>query len=266
MSAEDDDAKLVALIDRQLDEDARRALEARLAVEPDLRARLAFLRDGGRPFAPAFQALLDAAPIERLKASLVAVEAADRAGLSPRRRLTPRVSRFGVAAALVLFCAGIAVGRVWSVGTAHPSQTSAPAADRDEDWRQTVVEYMGLYTVDTFSTAGEPAIAALAAVGAKLGVNLAPERVALARMQFVGAQIFNFHDHPLGQLAYVDPTTGPVVFCIFSDFEPDAAMKVETREDFSAASWARAGRGYMLIGRAPVDQMAELAESLERRF
>ncbi len=266
MSAEDDDARLVALIDQQLDEDARRGLEARLAIAPDLRARLAQLRDGGRPFAPAFQVVLDAAPIERLKVSLAMAERADRAGLSSRRRPTMRVSRFGVAAALVLFCAGIAIGRVWTVGTARPSQTAAPASERDEDWRQAVAEYMSFYTVDTFSTAAEPAVAGLAAVGAKVGVNLTPERVGLERMQFVGAQIFNFHGHPLGQLAYVDPTTGPVLFCIFSDSEPDAAMKTETQENFSTASWARAGRGYMLIGRLPGDQMAELAESLERRF
>jgi anti-sigma factor RsiW len=266
MSVEDDDARLVALIDRELDEEARRDLEARLAADPDLRARLDRLREGGRPFAPAFQAVLDAAPIERLKASLAAAEAVDRPGHSSRRRSTIHASRFGVAAALVLFCAGIVIGRVWTAGTAHPSQMAAPAADRDEDWRQAVAEYMDLYTVDTFSTAAAPAVVGLAAVGAKVGVNLTPDRVALARMQFMGAQIFNFHGDPLGQLAYIDPTSGPVLFCIFSDSEPDAAMKAEKRENFSAASWARAGHGYMLIGRLPVDQIAELADSLERRF
>jgi anti-sigma factor RsiW len=264
MNAEDDDARLVALIDQELDEDARRGLEARLAVDPALRARLDQLREGGRSFASAFQAVLDAAPIERLKASIAAAEAIGRAGLPSRRRWTMRVSRFGVAAALVLFCAGIVISRVWT--TESPPQTTEPAGDRDEDWRQAVAEYMNLYTVDTFSTAAEPAIDGLAAVGAKVGVNLTPERVALAKMQFMGAQIFNFHGDQLGQLAYVDPTAGPVLFCIIGDSEPDAAMKAEKHENFSTASWARAGHGYMLIGRLPVGQIAELADSLERRF
>ena len=37
---------------------ARGALEARLAGDADLRARLDRLQDGGRPFAPAFQGRL----------------------------------------------------------------------------------------------------------------------------------------------------------------------------------------------------------------
>ena len=36
----DDDALLVAFIDKELDESQRRAIEARLAADADLRARL----------------------------------------------------------------------------------------------------------------------------------------------------------------------------------------------------------------------------------
>ena len=43
-------------------------------------------------------------------------------------------------------------------------------------------------------------------------------------------------------------------------------MKAESRGEFAVASWARSGRGYMLIGRLPVNQMAQLANSLEKRF
>jgi anti-sigma factor RsiW len=85
-------------------------------------------------------------------------------------------------------------------------------------------------------------------------------------MQFRGAQIFDFRGDPLAQLAYVDPATGPVLFCIIRDSEPDAAIKVEKRDGFTSASWAREGHGYMLIGRLPIDQTARLAESLGSRF
>jgi anti-sigma factor RsiW len=266
MSGDDDDALLVAFIDKELDEGARSALEARLAADPDLRARLSRLRDGGRPFAPAFQALLDAAPVERLKASLAATEADESADEPSRRPWKVHASRFGVAAAVILFCAGIVVGRVWPTGPAHSPQIARPASDHAEDWRQAVAEYMNLYTADTFSTAGESVGAGLALVGAKVGLNLTPERVALAKLQLKGAQILDFHGDPLGQLGYVDPATGPVLFCIIGNAEPDAGMKAERRGGFAVASWARAGRGYMLIGRLPVDQMAELADSLQRRF
>lgn len=266
MSGDDDDALLVAFIDKELEESARSALEARLAADADLRARLGLLRDGGRPFAPAFQALLDAAPVERLKASLAAIEADDSADKPFRQPLTIYARRFGVAAAVILFCAGIVVGRVWPTGPAHSPQTAGLASDHDEDWRQAVAEYMNLYTADTFSTTAGSVDAGLSIIGAKVGLNLTPERVALEKLQFKGAQILDFHGDPLGQIGYVDRVTGPVLFCIIRNSEPDVGMKAERRGGFAVASWARAGRGYMLIGRLPVDQMAELADSLERRF
>lgn len=266
MGGDDDDTLLVAYIDKNLDEGARSALEARLAADADLRARLDRLQEGGRPFAPAFQALLDAAPIDRLKVSLAAIQAGELADKPSRRLLTVHASRFGVAAAVILFCAGIVVGRVWPTGPAHSPQTAGVASDRDEDWRQAVAEYMDLYTDETFSTVADSPGAGLSTVGAKVGLNLTPERIALAKLQFKGAQILNFHGDPLGQLGYVDPATGPVLFCIIGNSEPDAGMKAERRGEFAVASWSRAGRGYMLIGRLPVDQTAELADSLERRF
>jgi anti-sigma factor RsiW len=266
MKGDDDDALLVAFIDRRLDEGARGALEARLAADGGLRARLGLLEDGGRAFAPAFQTLLDAAPVERLKTSLAAIEADESPAKPSGHRLTTFARRFGVAAAIILFCAGIVVGRVMPAGPDHSPQTTGLASDQDEDWRQAVAEYMNLYTADSFSTASEPADAGLSLVGGKVGLNLTPGRVALPKLQLKGAQILAFRGDPLGQIAYVDPATGPVLFCIIRNAETDAGTKVERRGGYAVASWARAGRGYILIGRLPVDQMAELADSLERRF
>src|SRR5579863_8361320 len=92
MSVEDDDARLVAYIDRQLDVADRAALERRLAEDPVLRERLARLQDGDRPFADAFQVLRDAAPVGRGRASLAAIESAGRpvASVRPPRLLRLR--------------------------------------------------------------------------------------------------------------------------------------------------------------------------------
>ena len=266
MSGDDDDAQLVAYIDGQLDENARDAVEARLAADANLRERLARLREGGRPFAPAFRLLLDEAPIERLQAFLAVLDKKEQGDASFRMLSAFRGSRFAVVAAIILFCAGIVVGRYGPSWSTSPLEIAAPASDQHEDWRQAVVEYMSLYTPDTF--AAEPASQSdeLAALGAKIGLSLTPERVALSRLQFKGAQIFSYDGAPLGQLGYLDSATGPVLFCIIRNSEPDAVMKSEKREGFAVASWAHEGRGYMLIGRLPVNQIAELADSLERRF
>ena len=261
----DDDPELVAFIDGRLEEGASHALEARLAADPGLRERLALLQAGGRAFAPAFEALLDQAPIERLQASLAALDQGEREDKPLRASSAFRASRFGVAAAIVLFCAGIVAGR-YIPHLPNPSSQMASADGQHEDWRQAVAEYMGLYTPDTFAAKSASHEDELAALGAKIDMALTPERIALANLQFKGAQIFSYDGAPLGQLGYIDPATGPVLFCIIRDSEADAPMKAETREGFAVASWARGGRGYMLIGRLPVNQMAELANSLERRF
>ncbi len=254
----DDDAKLVAFIDGELDDAERGVIEARLAAEGDLRERLARLQEGGLPFAAAFRPLLDEAPIERLKASLAAIDVKGREEPRMPRRAGFRLSRASAAAAIVaLFCVGAIFGGIGASWLDQPQQ---------EDWRQAVAEYMSLYTPDTFSGGVIPQGSELSALGAKVGLTLTPERIALANLQFRGAQILNYEGAPLGQLAYFDPVAGVVLFCVIRDFEPDVAMKAEKREGFAMTSWARAGHGYMLIGRLPANQMAELADSLARRF
>jgi anti-sigma factor RsiW len=267
MDADDEDALLVAFIDGELDESARAALEARFVAAPDLRERLIRLREGDRPFALAFKALLDEAPAQRLQASLaVLIEPEQRRQTPIRKSLAPRAGRLAAAAAVILFCVGIVVGHYGPSWSVRSPEIAAPAGERDDDWRQAVAEYMRLYTLDTFATEPASQKKELAALSAKIDLALTPERVALPNLQFRGAQIFGFQSAPLVQLGYVDPATGPVLFCIIRNSEADAAMKAETRGGFAVASWARAGRGYMLIGRLPVNQMAELAVSLENRF
>ena len=267
MNGDDWDDQLVAHIDGELDETARRALEARWAADADLRARLHRLQEGGRPFAPAFRALLDEAPVQRLQANLAALVEADAGRDAPlRHRPAAPTVRFAAAIGVLLFCLGLAIGRYAPIWGAPSPQMAQPASDQHEDWRQAVTEYMALYTRDTFATESASQEKELAALGAKLGLALTPERVGLADLQFKGAMILNFQGAPLGQLGYVDPSSGPVLFCIIRDSEPDAALKAEKRGDYSLASWARAGRGYMLIGKLPADETAELANSLEKRF
>jgi anti-sigma factor RsiW len=264
MSADEDDANLVALIDGELGQSARGSIEARLASDVGLRDRLVRLQEGGRPFAPALDLLLDEAPVERLRAALTASQGEERPSVRPKSNFS--LGRVGVAAAIVLFCAGMFVGRFAPIGPGLIPPASQVASDQHEDWRQAVAEYMGLYTLDTFADADPTQHDGLAELSAKIGLPLTPERVGLAKLQFKGAQIFSFEGAPLGQVAYIDPATGPVLFCIILNHEADAAVKAERREGFAVASWAREGRGYMLIGRLPVNQTAELANSLQRRF
>lgn len=256
MIDEIDENRLVALIDNQLDQEARRALEARLAAEPELRARYQTLAAGGLPFARAFDAALAEAPIARMQAKLDSIGGGAR-GAPPRRRWAGAAA----AAAIVLFGAGWAVGRYVS-----PPGPLAPMASADRDtWRDAVASYVALYTRETFAGGAPHQATALARLSQALGVALTPDSIKLADLTFKWADMLAYDGAPLGQIAYLDGAS-PVVFCLIRDGESDAPVKAETRDGVAIASWAHGGRGFLVGGRISPERATELAATLASRF
>ena len=248
----DDDAELVALIDNELDESHRAALMARLAADERLRQRYEALRDAGAPLAASFDELLRQAPLARLRVALTAGELVRR----PPGRFA-RIALRELAAGIVvgLFAAGLVA---WALGLFRGK----------EDWRTAVAEYAQLYTNETFAPLKpDPALQAaeLSFVGAKVGADLTPENVALPGLRFTTAFMLSHAGHPLGVIAYVDPTGTPVLFCIHANHAPDAPLRSQRRGDLSLASWSRGGRGHLVIGHMPEERAVALAQMLEKR-
>jgi anti-sigma factor RsiW len=248
----DDDAELVALIDNELDESHRAALMARLAADERLRQRYEALRDAGAPLAASFDELLRQAPLARLRVALTAGELVRR----PPGRFA-RIALRELAAGIVvgLFAAGLVA---WALGLFRGK----------EDWRTAVAEYAQLYTNETFAPLKpDPALEAaeLSFVGAKVGADLTPENVALPGLRFTTAFMLSHAGHPLGVIAYVDPTGTPVLFCIHANHAPDAPLRSQRRGDLSLASWSRGGRGHLVIGHMPEERAVALAQMLEKR-
>ena len=133
-----DDTELVALIDNELDEEAKGRLLARLACDEALRKRYEALREASVPIAASLDALIETAPLPRLCAMLPPQGAA-------RARLWPFS---GVA--LRDLAAGFIVGLLAAGAAAWVAFSGAPTEER-EDWRSAVVEYMELYTKETFA-------------------------------------------------------------------------------------------------------------------
>jgi len=260
------DAELTAFIDGALPEAERAALEKRLAADPELAGRLAFLRQGGRDFAPAFDLLLAAAPGDRLETILAgAIERVSRmppvTGTPPRDR--QRLA-FRIAAGFILFLAGTSLGvllpRVF--GTAPSEQAERGPAN----WRSAVAEYLTLYTRDTLAGIPDDAAtrtAELAQAGTRLALDLTPEKVALPDLQLKRAQLFEFNGKPLAQLAYLGPGDGPVAFCIIVNGAADAPAKFEEREGQNIVFWSKGGRGYLIIGRTGRQNLEALAAQLQ---
>jgi anti-sigma factor RsiW len=246
----EDDAELVALIDNELDEGRRTALLARLAADEQLRERYEELRQTGAPLAASFDELLTQAPLARLRAALPVD--------SPARR--PRIALRDLAAGLV----GILVG-----GAAVWVALSSGLFGEGRDWRKAVVGYANLYSNETFSPFNPDAslqATELSALGARVGVNLTPESVALPGLRFTVAFMLSYYGAPLGVVAYVDPSGEPVLLCIFANDAPDAPIRSERREKLSLAWWSRGGRSRLVVGRIPEEQAVALAQMLEKRI
>jgi anti-sigma factor RsiW len=247
------DEMLTAYLDGELDGGDRAAVEARLAADDGLRARLETLRTG-RPPAEPFDLILDMAPIDRLEKML---EAADTAR-------TPRNwSSFGglraLAAAIVLLALGGAVGFFVAKSVAPTEIAEMP------NWRAVVADYVALYTPDTFALApADPEAYAprLKLVGDGLGIALAPDTVTLPGLDLKGAILFEYDGKPLGQISYLSTEYGPVAFCIIKNGREDSPPAFEERRGKNVVFWNSGGRGYLVIGAVPREQLETLAGTL----
>ena len=248
-----DDAQLVALIDDELDEEAKGRLLAQLAADESLRQRYEALREAGARMSSSFDALLEAAPLSRLSAALPS-EAVAR----PASPAGPGIARRELAAGFALGL--LAAGAAWLALT-----LTRPA----NDWRSAVAQYTNLYTNATFSPLNPDApleAQELAAVGASVGAKLTPEDVALPGLRFTVAFMLAFDGWPLAAIAFVDPNGSPVLLCIIANGGADSGLRLETRDGLPLASWSRDGRGYVVIGRQPEQRIAEFARLLKQRI
>jgi anti-sigma factor RsiW len=251
----DDDAELVALIDNELDETRKKALLARLETDEQLRARYEALREAGAPIGTAFDALLERAPVARL-----------RDAIPPETAVRRAPGRFA-GLALRELAAGIVIGLLVAGAAAWIALSLAPQGER-EDWRSAVAEYTNLYTNETFSPqnpdSAQQAVE-LSAVGAKVGANLTPDKLALPGLRFTVAFMLSYEGLPLGAIAFVDPEGAPVLLCVYANQAPDAPMRSDKRGELSRAWWSRGGRSYLVIGHMPEERAVALAQTLEKR-
>ena len=259
--AEDDDQDLTALIDGELEEPRRSALMARIENDPALKSRFEALRAAGVNASSAFDRMLADAPLARLRAALPP-EPPRLAASTPARR------NWGARGfALRELAAGLAIGFLAAAALAWATLGGPPR--EDEDWRSAVLEYMDLYTHETFAFPAPDAAMQeqqLAAVGGRVGVKLTPDTVAVPGLDYRVAFILGLDGVPLGEIAYIDPAGEPTLFCILDQAAPDAALSIERRGDYTLASWARQGRKFLVIGRLPETKIADFARTLEARL
>jgi anti-sigma factor RsiW len=221
-----------------------------------LRRRYEALRETGAQIAAALDGLLSSAPLNRLRAAIPKAEASS---------IVPRLFLGTVRAV----AAGIVIGFLAAGIAAWTALWFSPQEER-EDWRNAVVEYMELYTNETFAFDDFSLSSQdkkLSAIGEKLNVHLAPETLAISGLRLKTAQLLSYDGAPLAEIVYMDVQAAPVLFCIIAGGAGAAAQaQSERRGNLSLTSWTNGGRGYLVVGRLPEQQIAEFARTLRRRF
>jgi anti-sigma factor RsiW len=280
------DADLVAYLDDEVTAERRAEIARWLDRDVELQQRLTVLASGARSFREAFEPLLAEAPLMRLRSMLAALPAggagptvetwpdevrpkearskgAPKASLPQRAWAWPRLSL--IAAGLALFLAGIAAGH-W-LGAWRGAAPTETANGSEDDWRQAVAQYVSLYSPDTLAGIPDdegPRQRELAMVGAKLGVSLRLDQLALPGLTLKRAQLLEYDEKPLAQIGYLDPKSGALALCIYADGHPDAVVKNEQRAGLNIVHWSAHGRAFMLVGRAEMPELQRFASLLSQ--
>lgn len=244
------DEHLVAWLDGVADAARRDEIEAALAQDPRLGARLADLDIDTGAVRAAFDAVAAAAPVERLRARLDGL-----AVRTPRRRIGVRW--LAIAAALVM---GAALGYV-----AGSSDLVRPA----RSWHVAIADYQALYTAATLAAvAADPAKqrSDVDTVAARLGLPVGLEALQVPGLEFKRAQILSFKGRPLAQFAYVDQRGEPVAFCATPTGDRDSAVSPGRFRGLEAAFWSRNGYGFIVIGRTPAETLRQAAALLAKQI
>lgn len=258
------DADLVAFLDGGLTAEGRAELKERLAREPSLAERLRVLEAGGRPFRQTFDALLGSAPTDRLSAMLE--REFRRPTRRPVRRRLPNWA--AMAAGLVLLVVGFGAGqRLRSFDVSELLEFGG--WDNTSSWAEMLAGDLALYTPQFLATIAPdrtPSDSELSQIGAGLDVVLSNDRLSLPGLALKQARLLAYQDTPFIQLVYLDPQHGAVAFCIFASGDSAEGPESLTSAGMNVVYWRRDGKGYMLIGDTPPDDLRGLAGTLAEVF
>ena len=238
------DEELVAYLDRMLDADRHREIEAALASDELLAARLGRLDIDTEAIRQAFAAATAKAPVAKLRSHL------DRAPMRQRHQWL-RI------AATLLVGAGIGLG----VGVSPLFATKS--------WRVAVADYHALYTTATLASAGGDRgnqRSDVATVANKLHLPISIDTLQLPGLDLRRAQLLQFEGQPLAQFAYLDQGGTPFAFCATQTEQADRAVETATLHGLAAAFWNKNGYGFIVIGGTDDEAVRRAADALAARI
>ena len=239
MSERFEDNQLRAYLTGELPAADAARLEAALAEDDGLEARLLALEPLATPLGDVFKTLPDSARLP------------DVAAVASKPSLIGRVLPYGLVAGI----AGL-IG----VGLAGFNQPADALT-----WQEQVAVYQALYVAETVAPLA-PTPEGLAAEFERasniLGRELVPaEYDDLPGLTLKRAQVLGFEGQPLIQIAFASETSAPIAFCILRSGEDAGAVQTEL-SGLPTVHWSEGGFGYMLIGDLSEGALRALASEL----
>lgn len=245
------DEQLVAYLDDQLDTEQRTRIDAAINDDPALNLRLQWLARSSLPFKDAYEQLGRQAPTERLQAMLDTLPSPARPALS---------RRWFLAAAAGLVVSSVVADRLflgWQL------------SQKKSNWRGLVADYMSLYvpqTLEHLPSDEATQRAQLRTIDSRLGLNLAPAKLALPRLELKRAQILEYDGVPIAQITYLDPAHGPMALCVTRSNKGSRPFAQERRHDMNVVYWADTEHAWMLIGHSSMADLEGMAKVLRGRL
>lgn len=274
------DEQLVAYLDNELDDAERQTIAKGLTEHSELQERMERMERGGRPFTEAFDLLLEAAPDKELQAmfeGLLAKDAAskpaadstiaqedDRVVPFKKREGPARTPLWQMAAAAAILVMVFAGGFVSGGGIFNPQ-----VQDDVVGWREAAARYVALFSEATVEgLASDPQIqqSNLQRVATALGLELSPEKLSEASLDFKGTQLLEMEGKPLAQIAYLHKGSIPVALCIIPADDPAHGILAEERHGMNVMHWMDGDYGFMVIGRVPEAELKAIAERFQAQL
>jgi anti-sigma factor RsiW len=267
------DEQLIAYLDGVLPDQTRVALDAALAVDAILGARLAALTVDTGVIADAFAPLLLNAPKVVLPSNQLPRSDGETSmtalplTLKPGARISERPRAPWKAWAIA---ASVCLGLFLSFAAIRTNMSPTPQAHGIDPWRMAVVEYQRLYVRETLAGGAPDAqtiAQQVASVSTYSGLQLSATSIELPDLSFRRAQTLGINGQPLVQMAYVTRTGDPVALCFTRQTAAAAApTHAILISELNTVSWNDGQFGFVLVGRVESAILLEAARVAARQL
>jgi anti-sigma factor RsiW len=249
------DEMLSAFLDGALPAAQMAEIEAALAQDADLLARLEALMAGNELAKIEFEEMLsEDVPADLIAAIETAPEPAANTPQAPSR--SGALIAASIAGALALG----GIGGFYAAGFSATTQVAATGG-----WLADIADYHGVYAKQVRHLVEVPASEAdhiQTWLTATVGTDILIPDLSGHGLKFQGARLLVAAGKPVAQLIYTDPEQGVVALCAIASASPQPEFQTRTLGAFDLVSWGDTDANFVIVGdegRVDLDAIAQTA-------